>query len=139
MVCKRECETKTLDVKQQWVLNTKQTLIFRIQIKPKEVATTEPFVGFVRFDRKNCAHEILKSIESHGPVRFEIQSADANGSKSLWTESITYIADIGEKWSKTALYVQFRRWKFAIPELKSQIDGETTNAFLLIFNNFVTG
>ena len=84
-------------------MNTKRSLVGRITVR--HVSANDPYIGIIRLDRTYCDHELLTEIGNNGMVRFD---AGDRTDPNHWLESISYIRGVGEKWSKSALFIQYR-------------------------------
>ena len=60
----------------------------------------------LRFDRKFCPSQLLRDIAKNRNALLDVGDLSAD---NHWLESLTYVRNIGEKWEKTAMFVQFRR------------------------------
>lgn len=60
----------------------------------------------LRFDRKFCPTQLLKDISRNRHVLLDVGDVSVS---NHWLESITYINNVGEKYERTAMFVQFRR------------------------------
>jgi len=113
MVCKTECELGSIGrdnaINFRWMINTERNLAGLITVQNKKLgypAADEPYIGIIRLEKKYCGSQLLHQIEANGHIQFD---AGDKTNPNHWLESITYAHSVGEKWQKTALFIQFRR------------------------------
>lgn len=121
MSCMTQCELGSIGrdvmLNFRWEMNTDFSLMALLTVNNKKLgwpAAKDRYIGILRLDKSHCGEDLLTAIEHRG--KFIIDVGDKTNSNH-WLESISYPNKVGEKWQKTALFLQFRKGEYVNKEL----------------------
>ena len=120
MDCETECDLGAIGrntaLRYRPIMDTEYTIAAQMVVDNRKHGYPGPqdsYIGILRLDVRICGEKLLKEIEKRG--KFLMDVGDKKDSNH-WLESVTFPFDIGEKWGKSALFLQYRK--------KGYVEGE---------------